>query len=239
MNILFFCESGSCSDDIITILRLGWPDLRCQTVPYVDEGYWILQNERPDLVTLYSDTLDLTVWRAIIETRRLSNVPITILVEEGDDAAMVEAINFGADEFINLTGNPTLVIARIAALMRRARLTRQHSGDWIQYGDAAINSRSKDVILGSEHLILTPSEFNLLYLLASHQNVTLSEEFIRQVLWSGYIENGISLYGQIQRLRLKLRGLQQVSAWIYRVGDSGYRFRLQPPESAEHTGYSD
>lgn len=232
MNILLFCESSACSDDVITALRLRWPDLRWQTVPYIDEGFWILQNERPDLAILYSATLDLTVWRAIIEIRRLSNVPVVVAVEKGDDAAMIEAINFGADEFINLQCNPILAMARVVALMRRVRLSGQLSRGRIQYGNLVMKSKSKDVTLGAEQLNLTPSEFNLLYLLASHQNVTLPQEFIHQLLWSSSIEKDVSIDEQIQMLRLKLRGIQQVSARIHRVGDSGYRFRLEPPEPA-------
>ena len=126
-----------------------------------------------------------------------------------------------------------LFMARAVALLRRVGLTKQRSDESpIRCGDLLINPATYEVYLGDSRLVLTPTEFKLLYLLAKNRHVTLTQEFIQRVIWSEEIEAGEALKKYIQRLRKKLGDDARNPIWIKTVHGVGYRFAASTSPAA-------
>jgi DNA-binding response OmpR family regulator len=227
MKVLFFCQDGAKVEQLVLALRLRWPDLQPEIAPRAYLGFQILEEQEPDLVMLCENPPDMDIWQAIKETRRFSDIPIVVAVEGGDELGVVKAIEAGADDYIRMPCNMMVVMARVAALMRRVSLTRQQAEEGtIQCGELVINPATYEAYLGPSRLSLTPKEFQLLYLLAKNRRTVLSQEFIRRVIWADESEAGDTLKKYVQRLRHKLGDDARNPTWIKTVHGVGYRFSM-------------
>ena len=230
MKVLFFCQDGPKVEQLVLALRLRWPDLRPLVASQGGVGVQVIEQEEPELVIICEDLTDLSIWSAIREIRRFSDVPIIVATEGGDEMEVVKAIEMGADDYIRLPCNLMVVMARVVALVRRVGLAKQRSDEApIQCGDLVINPATYEVYLGAERLVLTPTEFKLLYLLAKNRHTTLSQEFIQRVIWADEIEAGDTLKKYVQRLRRKLGDDARNPVWIKTVHGVGYRFSSPGP----------
>lgn len=239
MKVLFFSQDGERVEQIVLALRLRWPDLKPLVVSQGGVGIQVVEQEEPDLVMICEDLPDLNMWQAIREIRRFSDIPVILAVECHNDMDVVKAIELGADDYIIMPTNLMIVVARIVALMRRVNLSKDRSEDDPVYcGDLVINPATYEVYMGSERLMLTPTEFRLLYLLAKNRHMTLSQDFIQRVVWSDDIDAGDTLKKYIQRLRRKLGDDARNPIWIKTVHGVGYRFSSPTPTQPPPTSAS-
>ena len=234
MKVLFLSRNVARVDQLVLALRLRWPDIR----PLVDtQGGMCLQiveKEKPDLVLVGEDLPNLSIWEAITEVRKFSDIPIIVAARGEDEMDVVRAIELGADDYIRLPCDLMEVMARVVALMRRVGLTKQRSDEApIRCGELLINPATYEVFLGSERLLLTPTEFKLLHLLAKNRHMTLSHEFIQRVIWADDVEAGKVLTKYIQRLRRKLADDASDPIWIKTRRGVGYRFTPSAPLATE------
>lgn len=196
-------------------------------------GIEVIEKEEPELVIVCDDLTDLGMWSIIKEIRRFSDIPIIVATESDGEMEVVKALELGADDYIRLPCDLMEVMARVVALMRRVGLTKQRSDETpIRCDDLLINPATYEVFLGSERLVLTPTEFKLLYLLAKNRHMTLSQEFIQRVIWSDDVEAGEALKKYIQRLRRKLGDDARNPVWIKTIHGIGYRFGASASSAA-------
>ena len=233
MKALFFSQDGDKVEQLGLALRLRWPDLRPLIASEGRVGLEVIEREEPDISIICENLSDLTVWETIKEIRLFSDVPIIVALESQGEMDVVKALEHGADDFIRLPCNLTEFMARAVALLRRVGLTKQRSNESpIRCGDLLINPATYEVYLGDSRLVLTPTEFKLLYLLAKNRHVTLTQEFIQRVIWSEEIEAGEALKKYIQRLRKKLGDDARNPIWIKTVHGVGYRFAASTSPAA-------
>lgn len=165
-----------------------------------------------------------------------SDVPIIVAQEEEDESEMqvVKALELGADDYIKMPCNLMVVMARVVALLRRVGLAKNRSEESVIHcGDLVIDPSNYEVFLRSERLMLTPTEFKLLYLLAKNRHMTLSQEFIHRIVWGEDIQVGETLKKYIQRLRRKLGDDARDPTWIKTVHGVGYRFSSPARSSSD------
>lgn len=225
MKVLFFCKDSNTVEQLVLALRLRWPDLRPLIASQGQVGLEVIEREEPELTIICEDLTDMSVWTIIKEIRRFSDLPIIVALETDNELEVVKALELGADDFIALPCNLMEVMARAVALIRRVGLTKQRSDESpIRCGDLLINPATYEVFLGSTRLVLTPTEFKLLYLLAKNRHVTLTQQFIQRIIWADDIEAGEALKKYIQRLRRKLGDDARNPIWIKTIHGIGYRF---------------
>ena len=225
MKVLFFSQDSAKVEQLVLALRLRWPDLRPLIASSGDVGLQVIEQEEPELVLLCEDLPDLGLWASIKEIRRFSDIPIIVAIESEDEMEVVKALELGADDFIRMPCNLMEVMARVVALVRRVGLTKQRSDETpIRCGELLINPATYEVYLGSSRLMLTPTEFRLLHLLAKNRHVTLTQDFIQRIIWSDDVQAGETLKKYIQRLRRKLGDDARNPTWIKTVHGVGYRF---------------
>ena len=225
MKVLFFSQDSAKVEQLVLALRLRWPDLRPLIASSGDVGLQVIEQEEPELVLLCDDLPDLGLWASIKEIRRFSDIPIIVAIESENEMEVVKALELGADDFIKMPCNLMEVMARVVALVRRVGLTKQRSDETpIRCGELLINPATYEVYLGSSRLMLTPTEFRLLHLLAKNRHVTLTQDFIQRIIWSDDVQAGETLKKYIQRLRRKLGDDARNPTWIKTVHGVGYRF---------------
>jgi DNA-binding response OmpR family regulator len=233
VKVLFFSQDTNKVEQLVLALRLRWPDLRPLVASDGKTALDVVENESPELAVLCEDLPDMSIAAAIKEIRRFSDIPLMVAAEGDDEMAVVRALELGSDDYIRLPCDLMEVMARVVALMRRVGLTKQRSDEVpIRCGDLLINPATYEVFLSATRLMLTPTEFKLLYLLAKNRHMTLSQEFIQRVIWADDIEAGEALKKYIQRLRRKLGDDARNPTWIKTVHGIGYRFSSPTPSAA-------
>ncbi len=235
MKVMFFCRSEARVEQLTLALRLRWPDLKPILVSNAREGLQAIEQQEPDLAMLCGDLSDMNMWRAIKEIRSLSNVPLIVAAEDKSEMQVVKAIDLGADDYIPLPCNLMIITARVVALMRREGINRKTNEDTrIHCGDMLIDPAVYEAYLGDRRLLLTPTEFRLLHLLAKNRHMTVTQGLIQKIIWSDETNAGDTVKKYVQRLRRKLGDDARSPIWIKTVHGIGYR--LTPPDVAnKHT----
>lgn len=185
----------------------------------------ILENS-PDIVLL--DLMlpgqdGLTICRQI---RNQYQGKILMLTASDDDFDHVAALEIGADDFVIKPIKPRVLLARIRMLLRRPEAAASNSdANILQFGSLILNkSRRRCEYVGQE-VVMTDSEFDLLWLLASSTEEVLSRDVLTRAL-RGIEYNGIdrSMDNRIVNLRKKLGDDAIPPQKIVTVRGKGYLF---------------
>jgi DNA-binding response OmpR family regulator len=104
------------------------------------------------------------------------DVPIVMLTARGEDTDRVVGLEIGADDYVPKPFNPRELLARMRAVLRRARPVAPPSADRVQVGDLAIDVPAHKALLGGRELQLTSFEFRVLVALARRAGETVTRE---------------------------------------------------------------
>jgi len=193
-----------------------------------DEALHRLRSERPDLMVLdlmmpKRDGWEVT--RIVRGDQNLARVPIVVLTARVEDQDKVIGLELGADDYVTKPFNPREVVARVRAVLRRSQAEPLKSRV-IQAGPLLIDLDKHLVEADGQPLHLTPTEFELLRVLAEHPDRALTRsELIELAL--GYQYEGLdrTVDSHIKNLRRKLEDAGVSSSWLETEFGVGYRWR--------------
>jgi DNA-binding response OmpR family regulator len=158
-----------------------------------------------------------------------SNIPVLILTARGDDVDRILGLELGADDYLPKPFNSRELIARVRAILRRAR----PSGDAarIVVGDVALDPLARQAWREGRPLSLTMAEFVLLEAFLRHAGQVLSRERIaEQVLGRRLASFDRSIDVHVSNLRKKLGDAAGAREHIRAVRGEGYVFARVDPE---------
>ena len=231
MKVLFFSKDNAAVEEIALALRLRWPDMEPMAVAQGGKGLYVIEQQEPELVVVCEHLADMSIWQIIKEIRRFADTPIVVAARTENELDIVKALEMGADDYIGMPCSMMVLMARVVAVLRRVGLAKRENADApIRCGELMIDPANYEVFLGTKRVILTPTEFRLLYLLGKNRHMTLSQDFIRRGIWADENQAGDALKKYIQRLRRKLGDDARNPKWIKTVHGLGYR--LTTPMSA-------
>ncbi|QJR13472.1 response regulator transcription factor [Usitatibacter palustris] len=185
-----------------------------------------LERLRPDIVLLdlmLPNKDGLTVCR---EIRRSDRTPILILTAKGEDIDQVLGLEMGADDYVVKPVEPRVLLARIEAILRRARTAApEQRSARIAAGRLSIDAGRRTAAVDRKAVELTTGDFDILWLLASRQgNVVTRDEILRVVRGIDYDGLDRSIDARICRLRRKLADAGGAESMIKTVRLRGYLF---------------
>ncbi len=162
---------------------------------------------------------------------------ILILTASEDDIDHVAGLEIGADDFISKPVKPRVLLARIRMLLRHLGNTAERTSEIapastpaespnrLTYGMLSICKSSRSVVLDSETVTLTTSEFDLLWLLTNHAEQILTRDFIyRSLRGREYDGMDRAIDTNVANLRKKLGDSASLSKRILTVRGKGYLF---------------
>ncbi|HVP69117.1 MAG TPA: response regulator transcription factor [Anaeromyxobacteraceae bacterium] len=157
------------------------------------------------------------------ELRSRSDVPIIILTARGEEADRVMGLELGADDYLPKPFSPRELLARIRAVVRRARGRAGPPVQVVQVGDLLVDPAARKASLAGRELELTGYEFSLLYALASRAGRVLSREQLIE-LAGGNPEEAFdrSVDVHVSRLRSKLGDDPKHPRLLKTVRGAGY-----------------
>ena len=124
MKVMFFSQDCGKIEQVIVALRLGWPNLIPLIRSKESMSLQAWKREEPTLVIFCENSYDFNIAACLKEIRGFSDVPIVVTAENANESDVVDAFDFGADDFIRLPCHFLEFTARIVALLRRIGLTR-------------------------------------------------------------------------------------------------------------------
>lgn len=140
------------------------------------------------------------VCRAVCET---SNMPILMLTARSEEFDELMGFEAGADDYVTKPFSPSVLMKRVAALLRRAQAP--DAGDSMHMDELCINEEAHEVTLHGKPLELTLKEYNLLRkLMASPGRVYTREQLLDSIWGIDYVGDIRTVDSHMARLRTKL-----------------------------------
>ncbi len=146
------------------------------------------------------------------EIRKVSNVPIIMITSKDNELDELISLNYGADQYVTKPFNLQILLAKIAGLLKRSKITDTNQNK-IDCQDFILNVSKSMLERGNTQIELTKNELKILYFLVSKRGQIVSREEIINYLWESesFIDDN-TLTVNMKRLRTKLEevGLQDI-----------------------------
>lgn len=190
-------------------------------------SYKIEQNyESFDLVLLDLLLPEIDGLELLKKLRIHSHIPVLIMSAKGSDVDKALGLGLGADDYISKPFSMIELIARIKALLRRSKYSSSNNTTQIiTRGDVSINTLNFSVTINDKLLKLTPTEYEILKLLALNPTRVYTKAQLYNSIWKEEYygdENVINVH--IRRLRKKIEPNPSIPKYITTVWGIGYKF---------------
>ena len=171
----------------------------------------------------------LDVCRAIRSDPMISSVPIIMLTAKTEETDRIVGLELGGDDYVTKPFSPKELVARVGAVLRRARRERP-AGSLLTVGPLTVDTDRHVVTCDDREVRLTAKEFLLLKYLIEHRGRVLSRDVLLSDVW-GYTYTGgtRTVDVHIRRLREKLPVLESA---IVTVKQFGYKLVDREPAPA-------
>jgi two-component system, OmpR family, KDP operon response regulator KdpE len=220
------------------LLRTGLAAQRFHTVeaPSAAAALTQLGRQEFDLMILDLGLPDRSGLELIEEIRRGSSLPIIVLSVLDDETSTVKAFELGADDYVTKPFSMAELVARIRAALRH-RFQAQGTPPVLYHGDLAIDLVNRRVTRAGADVKLSPTEYDILTLLAEHAGKILTHDYLLRRVWGPDKINDIQyLRVYVRALRRKLGEPDARREMIRTESGVGYRFvpvTTRPGESCQ------
>ena len=188
------------------------------------EALAAFRHEKPRLVILdlmLPEVDGLDVARII---RKESDTPIIMLTARVEEADKLIGLELGADDYVTKPFSPRELVARVRAVLRRTE-GQERAAPLLSVGDLAIDPERRTVTVVGRAVELTPTEFDLLTVLARHPGRVFSRmELLERV--QGYAYEGYerTVDAHIKNIRQKIEEHPRKPRYILTIYGLGYKF---------------
>jgi two-component system, OmpR family, KDP operon response regulator KdpE len=215
-------------DDEAAILRFLKPalaanDYQVATAGTVAEAVKHIAANVPDAVVLDLGLPDGDGKEVIRNVRQWSDVPIIVLSARDRESEKIEALDLGADDFINKPFGVGELMARLRTAMRH-RMQRHAEIPVLKLGELEIDNVRHRVTRAGKEIKLTPKEFELLSLLARHAGAVITHKQVLAAVWGpAHTEDTQYLRVYVGHLRQKIEDNPDDPRIIVTEPGIGYR----------------
>ena len=196
-----------CDDEqqILRALRVILRDAGFESVPAstAEEALDAAAVARPDAAIIDLVLPDVDGVELCRRLREWSDMPVIVLSAIGDEEAKVRALAAGADDYVTKPFSPRELVARLQANLRRIAPDPEEAV--ISAGALKVDLARRTVHRGGEEIRLTPTEFDLLRLLARNRGRLMTHRDLLLSVWgAGYGDDTQVLRSHIANLRGKI-----------------------------------
>lgn len=186
------------------------------------EALTAVKEQHPDLVILDIMMPEMDGMEACRRMREFSTVPVLMLTARVQDRDIITGLESGADEYLIKPFNMDVLVAHVRALLRRVPSPNRPvvAGN----SEIQIDKQKREVLVRGESVDLTPTEYDLLLLLAEHAGTVMSHETLLQGVWGQeYTKDNDYLKVYIWHLRRKLENDPRDPKLLLTEWGVGYR----------------
>ena len=190
-----------------------------------NEAIMLAVSHKPDIILLDLGLPDMDGVEIIKNVREWSNIPIIVISARSEDKDKIDALDFGADDYITKPFSVEELLARIRVATRRLNSMNEKQAESVfKNGDLTIDYSAGCVYLYDKELHLTPIEYKLLCLLSKNLGKVLTHTYITMEIWGTNWESDVaSLRVFMTTLRKKIERDSVESKYIQTHIGVGYR----------------
>lgn len=182
------------------------------------------QSEKPDFIILDLNLPCINGIDLCKMIRKESDVPILMLTARVEETDRLIGLELGADDYVTKPFSPREVTARVKTILRRTNLEAPKPS-LIRVGDLVIDTDQHIVEAAGRPVDLTPTEFDILAVLASQPKRVLSRlQIMEQSQGSAFEGYERTIDAHIKNIRMKLEKDPKHPAYIKTVFGIGYKF---------------
>jgi two-component system, cell cycle response regulator CtrA len=231
MRVLIVEDDTATSASIELVLKAE--GFICDTTDLGEDGLEIGKLYDYDIIVLDLMLPDIDGYEVLRRLRAARvRTPILILSGLGELDHKIKGLGFGADDFLTKPFDKRELVARIHAIIRRAK---GHSESIIRTGRFTVNLDTRTVEVDGKPLHLTGKEYGILELLSLRKGTTLTKEMFLNHLYGGMDEPELKIIDVfVCKLRKKMATATEGENYIETVWGRGYVLRDQP--TPDHSG---
>jgi DNA-binding response OmpR family regulator len=225
MKILVVDDDKNIVEAITIGFQLQWQGVEVISASDGEKGLDMFYEHNPDVVLLDVMMPQKDGYTVLKEIRRVSEVPVLMLTARGEELDKVKGLELGADDYLTKPFSHLELFARIRAVLRRAEMPPPVNAlpSFIS-GDLAINFENREVTKNGQAVKMTPTEYNLLFLLARNAGRIVPFETILDKVWGPEYRDQLDyLKTYISRLRKKLEDSHENPKHLLTERGLGYR----------------
>lgn len=179
----------------------------------------MLQLSQYDLIILDVMMPGMDGFDVLSKIRVFSQTPVIMLTARDEEYDKLLGFNLGADDYVPKPFSPKELMARVAAVLKRAGA--KTAGN-LQFGKLCISQQARSVTFEGKHVNMTPKEFDLLLVLAQNDHIVMSREQLLEKVWGyNYFGDVRTVDTHIKSLRDHLGDMRKV---IHTAWGVGYKF---------------
>jgi two-component system, OmpR family, KDP operon response regulator KdpE len=200
-------------------------DYKVQLTDSGKDGLAHSGSDRPDLIVLDLGLPDMDGLEVLKELRSRSSTPVLILSVREAEETIVQALDAGADDYLTKPFRSGEFLARVRALLRH-RMSGQEN-QVISSEDLKVDLQARTVEVRGLPVKLTPTEYDLLSLLARNAGKVLTHSYLLQEVWGpSFAEETQYLRVFIGQLRKKIEPDPTTPRILLTESGVGYRLRV-------------
>lgn len=162
-------------------------------------------------------------WEVCREIREYSKVPIIMLTAKADERDELQGFQLGVDEYISKPFSPKILVARVAAILRRT--SQLNADEIVEAGGIQLNKAAHIVLIDGKQVDLSYKEFELLAYFMENAGLALSREKILNNVWNyDYFGDARTIDTHVKKLRSKMGSKGELIKTIWGMG---YKFEAK------------
>lgn len=176
---------------------------------------------------------DLDGFEVLKKLRKTSNVPVLMLTARGEDMDRIVGLELGADDYLPKPFNPREVVARLHAILRRARPAQpDEPAETLRFGRLEIDRAAREARVDGKPCLLTSHQFELLRVLAERAGRVQSRDQLMQAVRGEDLEEfDRSIDVHISRIRAAIEEDPRHPRRIRTIRAVGYVFSPTPGDA--------
>jgi two-component system, OmpR family, response regulator VanR len=195
----------------------GWDALSC------------VEKEPIDLAVLDLMLPDLDGYTICRKIREKHMFPVIMLTAKDKETDEITGFTLGADDYVTKPFRPLELIARVKAQLRRfkkynsAEMACENNA--VVFSGIVLNKDTHDCLLNEKPLLLTPTEFSILWVLSANRGRVISSEELFREVWGDkyYSSSNNTVMVHIRHIREKMRDSAEHPKYIKTVWGVGYK----------------
>ena len=230
-------------EGIIHLINLYLKDAGYDVVIARDgaDGLALHAREHPDLVVLDIMLPAIDGFEVCRRIRSWSKTPILMLTARGDEDDRIAGLEIGADDYLVKPFSPRELVSRVRAILRRVGVhdqseekaakeplvSKRENDSMLSFPGLTVDLLARRVTVQGQEVALTPTEFDLLALLARSPDRVFTREVLMNKVWGyDYLGDGHTIDVHISSLRKKIE-VDPQQRYIKTVWRVGYRFEAK------------
>lgn len=187
-----------------------------------------IEADPPVLALLDVMLPDIEGFRVLQKIRETHRFPVIMLTAKTEDTDKIMGLTLGADDYIPKPFNPLELVARVKAQLRRYTKYNENANqqeNLIDFSGLVMNRETHECTYNEKELVLTPIEFDILWLLCTNRGKVISSEQLFEQIWKEkYFKNSNNtVMVHIRHLREKMGDGRRKSDFIKTVWGVGYK----------------